>query len=448
MTVTGLVGNFQALKALNQSSTFLNSRIAFSSVRNGIANIFVMDADGSNVTQVTSEAGVANQPCFSPDGSKIAYTLHGASQSDIFVINVDGTGRTSLTNTSGFSESSPTFSPDGLSVAFQKQTVGSSTTDVCIVNVASKVVTQITNTGTGASPSWNTKDGDLVVHMIGAGWESITPAGVVDASGVSFVDDVTAARAGRAHASAIELFAGDLYLRSPSTGSRKLVTGPVNELGDFSPDSKMVLYQNTATDTLTTQLFRADAVSGNLTRITNDIFDYNTPTWGFLPASTVLIGSSNALALNASGIIYGQAGNQLTAALAFKATTQSTVVVAAPGQQIPGSNITYTIDADDLTNVSYENGTMLRPIRVVGPGSSVGDANGAIVSINALTGNVVNVLAFAGSRGPRPKISHIGTDTVIEGTFSVVTDEKGKDLAHGSYVGRVRVSANGKVSLN
>lgn len=56
-------------------------------------NIWVMNADGSSVTNLTERPGHALQPSWSPDGWKIAFS--GGEDEDfvLYVMNADGTGR-------------------------------------------------------------------------------------------------------------------------------------------------------------------------------------------------------------------------------------------------------------------------------------------------------------------------------------------------------------------
>ena len=63
------------------------TKIAWSSDRDGNFEIYVMDADGSNVTQLTTDSGLT--PRWSSDGQRIAYTRGGS----IIVMNADGSDR-------------------------------------------------------------------------------------------------------------------------------------------------------------------------------------------------------------------------------------------------------------------------------------------------------------------------------------------------------------------
>jgi Tol biopolymer transport system component len=75
----------------------VSGQIAFVSERAGRPQIFLMDADGGNVTQLTNVADGACQPAWSPDGAKLLFTTPCLAKreqypgSAIYVINADGT---------------------------------------------------------------------------------------------------------------------------------------------------------------------------------------------------------------------------------------------------------------------------------------------------------------------------------------------------------------------
>lgn len=89
------------------------------SLPSGSPNIFIMDADGSNQKQLTSNGGYA--PSFSPDGSQVVF-VKGNS---IAVMDSDGNHVKVLT-TAGSNEtvSDPSYSPDGKTIVFSSGTVG------------------------------------------------------------------------------------------------------------------------------------------------------------------------------------------------------------------------------------------------------------------------------------------------------------------------------------
>ncbi len=83
--------------------------------------IFVADADGSNVKQVTKLGNANWSPYFHPDGKRVLFCSNHRSPMgfpfNIFMINIDGTGLEQVTYDTQF-DSFVMFSPDGKKVAW------------------------------------------------------------------------------------------------------------------------------------------------------------------------------------------------------------------------------------------------------------------------------------------------------------------------------------------
>jgi dipeptidyl aminopeptidase/acylaminoacyl peptidase len=85
-------------------------RIAFVSSRDGNADIYVMNADGSNQTNLTKNSADDTNPAWSPDGRQIAFVSLRDGNEEIYVMNADGSNQTNLTkNPAG--DGCPVWSP-------------------------------------------------------------------------------------------------------------------------------------------------------------------------------------------------------------------------------------------------------------------------------------------------------------------------------------------------
>ncbi len=96
--------------------------IAFESKRvdeNGMETpgIYVMDTEGHNVRRLTPVKS-AYEPAWSPDGRKIAFVSGRDGHLDIWVMDADGKNPTNLTNDPG-RDVAPGWSPDGRRIVFQ-----------------------------------------------------------------------------------------------------------------------------------------------------------------------------------------------------------------------------------------------------------------------------------------------------------------------------------------
>ena len=101
-------------------------RIAFVSTRDGNAEVFVMAADGSDVTQLTHTAttpdgaGVRNDsPAWSPDGRTLAFVSNlDDPEGEVYRMAADGTQVQRLTTNPFVTDNAPTWSPDGRHIVF------------------------------------------------------------------------------------------------------------------------------------------------------------------------------------------------------------------------------------------------------------------------------------------------------------------------------------------
>ena len=93
--------------------------------RNSDKEIYVMNADGSNVERLTYSGGGNFGPVWSADGRKIAFTSDRDGNSEIYVMNADGSNVERLTYHDAY-DFGPAWSPDGTKIAFSSRRDGNS----------------------------------------------------------------------------------------------------------------------------------------------------------------------------------------------------------------------------------------------------------------------------------------------------------------------------------
>ena len=117
--------------------TLDGKKLVFTSMRDGDLDIYSMDADGKNVKRLTNELGYDGGPFWSYDGKQIAYRAHHPKTDDakaeytallkdnliqpsvleIWVMNADGSNKRQVTS-NGKANFGPYFFPDGKRIIF------------------------------------------------------------------------------------------------------------------------------------------------------------------------------------------------------------------------------------------------------------------------------------------------------------------------------------------
>lgn len=135
-----------------------NGRIAF--VRG--TDIFTMNPDASDQTNITNSATNDSEPNYSPDGTRIVFTTNRDGNNEIYRMNADGGSPIRLTNNST-SDMSPDYSHDGMSIVFVSNRDGNN--EIYKMNADGTDQIRLTNdAGSDTTPSFS-PDGQKIIFV-------------------------------------------------------------------------------------------------------------------------------------------------------------------------------------------------------------------------------------------------------------------------------------------
>jgi TolB protein len=135
--------------------------------------LFFMDTDGKNVRQITSFKTISTFPSVSPNGQKILYrkVIDGPAfnwdlsqnvnnrNSEIFVMDVDGSNDSNISKSAAF-DGWPAWSPDGKMIVFASNRSGPANTgQLFVTNANGKNLRQVSNgPGSFVQPGFTRKN--------------------------------------------------------------------------------------------------------------------------------------------------------------------------------------------------------------------------------------------------------------------------------------------------
>ena len=163
------------------------SRLTFASNRSGNYEIYTMRIDGTDLRRLTSSTASDIQPNWSPDGSKIVFTSNRSGDFELYTMNAaTGSGIVRLTTSAGY-DYEANWSPDGSKIAFTSNRSGDF--DIYVSNANGSSATDLTSSlgvGYDGRPSWS-PDGTMIL------FEGVNPYDLdvllmdADGSGVGWI---------------------------------------------------------------------------------------------------------------------------------------------------------------------------------------------------------------------------------------------------------------------
>jgi len=145
------------------AEVFVQGEIVLASSRTGRFQLY--SAERSNLAQlrkVMDDTAVATEPAFSPDGSRIAFTSTRDGQAEIYVMDADGTSAARLTNSPG-ADGDASFTADGQAVVFHSQRTGHR--QVFLQPITSSDAVQLTQEPADNSQPTVSPDGETIAFV-------------------------------------------------------------------------------------------------------------------------------------------------------------------------------------------------------------------------------------------------------------------------------------------
>jgi len=237
-----------------------STRIAFVSDRSGNKEIWLMDYDGQNQTQLTNQRTIAVTPRWSPDASRIAYTCFGeprAPSAQICMYSME-LGRKVAFAHFGGTNASPSWSPDGTKLMFMSSAAGPPNIYQSDAS-GGNLKRMTTSSGPDTSPVWNPKTGQRVVFVSGRGGlpqlyamnSDGTDSEKLDLPDMGYVVDPDWSPNGQLLAFSWRRPDGNFDIYAMDIASRKLVQltrdAGRNEKPSWAPDGRHLVFQSART---------------------------------------------------------------------------------------------------------------------------------------------------------------------------------------------------------
>lgn len=218
-------------------------QLVFQSSRDGNVEIYVMNSNGGELNNLTNHPKNDVLPRWSPDGKKVAFSSDRDESLDIYIVNADGTGITKLTNHSS-NNWNPSWSPNGEKIAFVSDRDGNE--EIYVMNMDGTSLTNLTrNEANDSGPCWS-PDGNMIAFH----------------SNRQSIDDRR-----------------DIFVMNhDGTSVNRLTNTPGNDqIASWSPDGTQIIFESWRDGN--GEIYKMSSDGAGLTNLTNHPSNDRYPSW-------------------------------------------------------------------------------------------------------------------------------------------------------------------------
>lgn len=279
------------IKAITGDDGIFRSKIVSVCDRTGKKELYLMDFDGSNLLQLTKHRSLTMSPAFSPDGSKISYSLIAKNRKNIkntnlYELDLKTKVVKLISDRTGIN-SGACYHPDGSRIALTMSFLGNP--EIFIFDPKDKSVARITkHSGIDVDPNFSptgkeltfvsNRDGKSMIYKMNADGKNVTR--------LTFAGEYNATPAWSPTGKKVVFSSWvdkkfDIFImNSDGTQLERLTKNQGNnEDPSFSPDGNFIVFSSTRSDGKTKNIYTMSIDGTQEKRLTFGAGNCVSPRW-------------------------------------------------------------------------------------------------------------------------------------------------------------------------